>query len=119
MDNTILEQLKTQLLVKKSNLEKELAAFATKDPKLKGDWDSKYPRVPQGGLEEAANEVEEYSTSLPIEHSLELQLKDVNEALERIQKGTYGVCAKCKNEIAQERLLAMPEALLCGACSAT
>lgn len=117
MDQETLVKIKQELQTKKERLEKELSGFATKDPNLKGDWDSTYPRVPQGNLEEAANEVEQYSTSLPIEHSLELQLQDVSLALERISKGTYGTCENCKKPIQGERLLAMQEARYCTECS--
>ncbi|TSC56873.1 MAG: transcriptional regulator TraR/DksA family [Parcubacteria group bacterium Greene0714_21] len=117
MDKETIDRLQKTLQIKKEALEKELSRFATKDPKLKGDWDTKYPRIPEGNLEEAASEVEEYSTSLPIEHSLELQLKGVNSALEQIQKGTYGICEACGKEISQERLFAFPEAKTCEACN--
>ena len=114
----VLEELKTQLQTKKEQLESQLSGFATKDPNMKGDWDTKYPRVPQGSLEEAADEVEEYSTNLHVEFSLETQLKDVTDALERIEKGaSYGVCEKCGNAIAIERLRVWPEARLCATCA--
>jgi RNA polymerase-binding transcription factor DksA len=123
MDKETIDSFQKTLQLKKEALEKERSSFATKDPNLKGDWDTKYPRIPEGNIEEAASEVEEYSTSLPIEHSLELQLKAVNAALERIQKaaegeprqgrGTYGVCENCGKEISQERLAAFPEAKTC------
>ena len=119
MDKKTLDSFQKTLQLKKEALEKELSSFATKDPQLKGDWDAKYPRIPEGNLEEAASEVEEYSTSLPIEHSLELQLKNVNSALEQVQKGTYGICEDCSKEISQERLAAFPEAKTCGDCLPT
>lgn len=111
------ENIKSELLLKKQRLEKELSGFAVKDPKLQGDWDTKYPRVPEGNLEEAASEVEEYSTSLPIEHSLEIQLQDVNKALEKLEQGTYGTCGNCKGGIDEERLKAFPEAKTCATCN--
>ncbi|MBI1984824.1 MAG: TraR/DksA C4-type zinc finger protein [Candidatus Wildermuthbacteria bacterium] len=117
MEQKTIEKLKAELLLKKERLEKELSGFATKDPFLKGDWDSRYPRVPEGNLEEAASEVEEYSTALPIEHSLELQLQSIDLALDHIAKGTYGICEKCSKQISEERLLAMPEARFCAECS--
>ncbi|MBI2113082.1 MAG: TraR/DksA C4-type zinc finger protein [Candidatus Wildermuthbacteria bacterium] len=117
MDQESLSKISQELQVKKERLEKELSGFAKKDPNLKGDWDSTYPRVPEGNLEEAANEVEQYSTALPIEHSLELQLQDISFALERIAKGTYGTCENCKKEIPEARLMAMPEARFCTECS--
>lgn len=119
MDNQLLEKLRQELLTKKQRLERELSGFATKDPNLKGDWDSRYPQVEggAGSLEESASEVEEYSTSLPIEHSLELQLQNVNLALEKMEKGSYGKCENCAKEISEERLLAMPEARFCQECA--
>lgn len=116
METTLLEELKNQLQKKKEQLEAQLSSFATKDPNLKDDWDTKYPRVPEGNIEEAADEVEEYSTKLNVEFSLETQLKEVNDALGRIEKGTYGVCAKCGKPIVPERLKVSPEARLCEQC---
>jgi len=103
---------------KRKQLEQELSSFATKDPTVKGDWDTKYPRVPGGDLEDAAGEVEEYSTKLHIEFSLEKQLQEVNSALDRIAKEQYGICENCKKEILGERLLAMPESRHCTKCTA-
>ena len=117
MKSELLEQLKQQLQFRKGELEKELSSFATPDPNIKGDWDSKYPRVPQGNLEEAANEVAEYSTRLHLEFSLETQLKDINSALEKIEKETYGVCENCQKPISEERLEASPEARTCVSCN--
>ena len=112
-----MEQTKQALLKKKARLERELSSFATKDQQVQGDWDTTYPRIPEGGLEEAAGEVEEYSTKLHIEFSLEKQLKEVNEALNRIAKGQYGICGNCGKNISQERLAVSPEARLCLDCA--
>ncbi len=117
MEQLILEELKSQLQAKKQQLEDRLNEFATKDPDLKGDWDTKYPRVPQGNLEEAADEVEEYTTKLNVEFTFENQLKDISAALERIAQGNYGVCEKCKSPIALDRLKVSPEARLCSNCA--
>jgi RNA polymerase-binding transcription factor DksA len=114
MDTT---EFKEQLQKKKEQLEAQLSEFATKDPNLQGDWDTRYPRIPGGNLEEAADEVEEYSTKLHLEFNMENQLKDVADALERIEKGTYGTCEKCGNPIVPERLQISPEARTCGKCN--
>ena len=37
-------------------------------------------------------------------------------ALMRIEDGSYGVCQKCGDEISHERLLAVPQAVLCRNC---
>jgi DnaK suppressor protein len=40
----------------------------------------------------------------------------INEALERLEEGTFGVCESCGKPIAEERLRARPVALYCIAC---
>lgn len=47
---------------------------------------------------------------------LENQLIEINNALERIDNGTYGVCTNCGQPIQAERLEALPQAELCIDC---
>ncbi len=121
MNRKLLEELKEKLEKDKTALEEQLKTFADKDANLKGDWDSKFPKFNGefGGaaLETAADEVEEYGTRLPVEHSMESKLKDINIALEKITKNNYGKCEKCNKEIDEKRLKVCPEARLCMKCS--
>ena len=50
-----------------------------------------------------------------ITHTQQL-LNQVNEALGRMDAGTYGQCANCGCPIPPARLLALPSAALCIAC---
>ncbi len=43
-------------------------------------------------------------------------LYHLNLALERIEKGEYGICVQCSKEINHERLEAVPHARLCIEC---
>ncbi len=43
-------------------------------------------------------------------------LHHLNEALERIENGTYGVCRSCNEEISKARLEAVPHATQCIEC---
>ena len=43
-------------------------------------------------------------------------LKAIDEALDRIKKGTYGVCAVCASSITLRRLQAVPNTKLCFRC---
>jgi DnaK suppressor protein len=116
----LLLQLKNKLEKEKADLEEELKSFAKKNKRLEGDWNTRFPHFngESGGgiLEKAADEVEEYSALLPIEYSLELRLREINLALEKIKKKKYGVCENCKKPIEDERLKAYPEAKLCSRC---
>ena len=120
MDKKLIQELKDRLGKEKDKLEKILGSFAQKDEKVPGDWDTKFPSMGQGSegvdLEREADEVEKYSTLLPIEHSLEKRLKNVYLALENIKKGKYGICEKCKKPISVQRLKVSPEARICLKC---
>ena len=43
-------------------------------------------------------------------------LHKIDDALRRLEEGTYGTCAECGNEISEARLRAVPFADLCIAC---
>lgn len=44
-------------------------------------------------------------------------LEEVESALERIKKGTYGLCGLCGESISEARLAALPWARLCIECA--
>lgn len=121
MNADLIQELKTCLEKAKSAMENELKKIAKKDEKLPGDWDTRFPQFSDnetgsGALEKAADEVEEYENLLPVEQSLELRLRDIDLALEKIQKGQYGKCETCGKDIPEERLRVYPEARFCLGC---
>ncbi len=44
------------------------------------------------------------------------EVKKIEEALQRLEEGTYGICKSCGEEIDEKRLAVMPFALLCINC---
>ncbi|KKS44609.1 MAG: Sporulation protein, yteA family [candidate division CPR1 bacterium GW2011_GWA2_42_17] len=114
-----IQNLKEKLLAEKNRLEGDLKSFAKKDPEMKGDWDSKFPQMDEGlqTEDEMSDEVEEYGNELAAEYPLEEQLSDVNLALGKIEKGQYGICENCREEIPRARLEANPAAKLCMDCA--
>jgi len=121
MFKSYLKKTKEKLEIQKKAIEEELQRFAKKDERLKGDWDTTFPQFNSGAgsqlLEDEAGEVEEYVTRLPIEHSLETRLRNINLALEKIEKNQYGKCEKCGGSIPKERLEVAPEARFCLKCA--
>src|SRR3989344_7058899 len=113
MNKKLLEELRQKLEKEKITLEEQLKKFAEKDKKLPGDWDTRYPRFNGAHLEEAADEVEAYGNLLSLEYSLELRLKNIEEALAKIKNGQYGRCEKCGKDIDEDRLNISPEARFC------
>ena len=49
--------------------------------------------------------------------SLTETLRDVDDALAKLDAGTYGQCEQCGGEIGEARLEAMPAARLCITCA--
>ena len=43
-------------------------------------------------------------------------LQKIDDALRRLEEGTYGTCAECGNELTEARLRALPFASLCITC---
>lgn len=113
----VIEKLQKKLVAEKSAVEKELESFAKRDVNNKDNWKAKYPNREDGNLEEEADEVQEYDNLVSLEQNLEVRLKDINTALEKIREGTYGTCENCKKDIEEERLRALPEARLCINCN--
>ncbi len=64
----------------------------------------------------AAQTTSERARVLSLAEGLQQRLEDVQAALTRIEKGTYGKCEGCGNNIPPERLEAIPAAKLCMTC---
>ena len=116
MNKNKQEELKKKLEKNKHLLEENLGRFAKKDTVPEGDWDTIYPKSGGSDMEEMADEVEEYSSLIKVEHALEVKLKNINDALLRIEKGEYGFCEKCNDQIEEEKLSVTPETKRCQTC---
>ncbi len=110
-----LEHFKKKLVERKASIQEELESIAIQDPKLRGNWNAVLPdyAVQRADSAEFADEVEEFEARISQEGLLELRLKDIEEALVRINNGTYGICTVGKDPIELERLEVMPEAKTC------
>ena len=60
-----------------------------------------------------ATDVAEQAKTLALRTHLEGMLKEVDRAMARLDKGTFGLCEKCGKPIGDERLKAMPWVTLC------
>lgn len=117
IDAKTLAELKEALLEKRAKITGQLETFAGKSKDLKGDFGTNFEQVGDHP-EENASEVEIYENNLGVEHQLEKDLAAINEALVKIKKGNYGICANCgkPQTIDIERLKAFPEAKTCIKC---
>jgi len=67
-------------------------------------------------MADIASDNAEENTSLDLLSSEEKHLKQIQNALKRIEKKTYGTCTKCGKDITMKRLKAVPFAELCLNC---
>ena len=118
MDKNLQKNLQKKLGEEKKRLIKDLSFFAKKDPRLKGNWLTRFPffNLSRSHKDESAEEIEGYENLLPVEHTLELRLKDIENAITKVKKGNYGQCEKCQKKIESKRLEVVPEARLCLKC---
>lgn len=55
--------------------------------------------------------------ALELRRRSQLRLEQIKSALDRIDRGDYGICASCEEDISPARLKVRPEAVLCVACA--
>ena len=67
-------------------------------------------------IEDGASELEAHEHTSALLQELERQEKSLELALEKIRRGTYGLCENCGTPIDPARLEAMPETTLCLQC---
>lgn len=68
------------------------------------------------GFADSAHTTAERARLIALAKELRANLKDVDHALAKIDRGTYGACERCGRPIAPERLEAIPWARLCIEC---
>lgn len=114
IDQKTLAVLKEKLVQEQARLREELGRIA-KPIKNTDNFDTKFDEIGTGE-DENASEIEEYTDNLAVETNLENQLKDIDEALKKIEGDAYGKCEVCGNDISIERLMAYPSAKKCTSC---
>lgn len=55
--------------------------------------------------------------ALELKRRNQVRLGQVEQALRRVNQGTYGICARCEEEISLARLKVRPEAPFCIQCA--
>jgi RNA polymerase-binding protein DksA len=72
--------------------------------------------LPQDFAEQAV-ELENQEVLEALDDDARAELRQIQRALQRIEDGTYGSCARCGEDINPDRLAALPEATECIRCA--
>lgn len=109
------ESFKEKLEEELATLEGELGTVGVQNPKNSSDWEAKETAIDVTNNEndELADKMEEYGENRAINDTLEVRYNQVKRALDKIRKGTYGVCEIGGEPIEEDRLAADPAATTC------
>ncbi len=99
----------------KMQLQRRLSELLPRVGRIEGDLRSAHdPDWP-----ERANELQNDEVLEGLDEMTLGEVRHIREALERIDGGTYGVCARCGQAIGAARLTAVPTANTCVRCALT
>ena len=116
LDKDTITQIKTELLARKKQIINDLNDIEdTSDENVPDAQKVKFPDFGDKP-DEHAQEIDEYSTNLAANKVLESTLRDIDNTLDRIEKGAYGICKYCQKDIGKKRMVARPVASACMEC---
>jgi len=105
----------------RARLEEEKKRYAEELNKLQTNASTSEERregSPFGKREEEATETLELEKRLALENRVRQEMSDIEHALEKFEKGTYGLCENCGQPIDPARLEVLPQAHYCVNCKA-
>lgn len=104
---------KTLLETERDEIMNDLKSFSVKDP-ITGNYstisDTSETQADDSDLDDRN---EDFENDSAMTETLSLKLKDIEDALSKINNEKYGVCEICNQEIEEERLQANPSARTC------
>lgn len=109
-----IEEFNRLLLVERKRLRDELSEMV--EHQLKTEEKPVADAANEDDLVDVATETFEREKELALESTVQGMLEMVEEALQRVRDGTYGVCDGCGKPIDGNRLRAIPYARLCIKC---
>lgn len=109
--NFYKEKLEKELVL----LEKELSKLGVVTSNNQSDWTVKMPEenISPADENEVADTIDDFEINNAIINDLEINYNNIKIALEKIEKGNYGLCEIDKKQIEEERLRVNPSARTC------
>jgi len=111
-----IEKFREQLLAERARLEEELHEIENRTARVDESDRASELSAYEDHPADLASETFEREKDLAIGESVEHLLHKVINALEKIDRGTYGRCDVCSRPIKKARLRALPFATLCLNC---
>jgi RNA polymerase-binding protein DksA len=114
VDQATLDQLRDELIEDRNQQLEELRQYGA-DPYSDAVGDL---NLGTAGFADSAQTTEQRSEALGFIEAARNRVRAIDEALARMDDGTYGVCVSCGRQIPPERLEARPLSVKCVECAA-
>ena len=111
LTKSFITQQQTKLEEELTKLQQQIQKLKADDPFSDPDYASDNAAVDTDVREQDYHAINEAQTK-----ELQRRMKETQNALNKIKKGSYGYCQKCGNDIPMPRLELVPEALYCVNC---
>lgn len=115
MDARTIDKLKATLLERRDELKRELEHLDSELIDLSVDQEDERGSAGNHFADDGSSlgEQERIST---VGNDFRDQIQLIDAAIQRMSEGTYGICQRCGQPIAEERLEALPFAAYCISC---
>ena len=110
---TDTDRFRTELQQQRDRLQSTIAHHDIGNSSLTEETGELMSSSSDNHLADTASETYERELDEGLEEDAQDQLRQVEDALQRIEAGTYGTCSVCGKEIPVERLEAVPWTTLC------
>ena len=98
----------------RSQLERRLRQLTNRVAKIEQDLRT----IPSPDSQDRATELENDEVLQRLDQDSLAEVRQIREALERIERGSYGMCSTCGQAIGAPRLAAVLSATTCRSCAA-
>lgn len=117
IDQQILTILREKLIETKTRIEGEFAENGILVDPVTNDWSTKIEAADDAEADHnsMSDRVEDFENNTTAFAQIEIEYRDVLDALEKMEVGNYGVCEISGHPIEIDRLMAYPAARTCKA----
>ena len=110
MDENFVAEMKEKLLAQRATITSALESQTS-------DLKNLVKPIESGDEVDIASDAVDRTLLNSLSNQDSLRLKQIDNALERIRTGKYGICLGCGKDIPRERLEAIPYAFMCVNCA--
>lgn len=119
LKNPEIDQFRAKLLKTMDRLDKERQLIKEESMQPSGgEMSGGISSVPLHIGDLGSHEAEE-DAELRLVENEEYLMKEINDALDRIEQGSFGRCESCRHDIPKERLAVVPYTRYCVSCATT